>query len=138
MFALLDMGRDGKPFGNASDQKTRRSKVEGCRAHWKELREDVTLVLRSLLAEEQGGVLQALHAEAFRVVREISFLEVRREGGIVTQAVLLKLELRQPALRDCQVSLQTTDAGQRGAKAMHEQEPSRHSAMSDGRYLPSA
>jgi len=34
-------------------------------------------VLGCLLAEEQGGVLQALDAESFRVMREISFLEVR-------------------------------------------------------------
>ncbi len=111
---------------------------EGCRTHWEELREEVGLVLRCLLAEEQGGVLQALHAEAFRVVRKISFLEVRREGGVVAQAVLLELELRQPALRDGQVSLRSTDAGQRSSKAVHGQEPSRLSAMTDGRYLPTA
>ena len=81
----------------------------------------MSLVLRCLLAEEEGGVLQALHAQAFRVVREVSFLEIRRKGKGVPQAVLLKIELRLPALRDGQVSLRTIDARSRlhrsGARA---------------------
>ena len=95
-------------------------------------------MLRCLLAEEQGGVLQALDAETVRVMSEIRFLEVRGERGGVAKAVLLEVELRYPALRDGQVSLRAIDRSKACATKLACREAVQAVAMTDGRHMPSA
>ena len=92
-------------------------------------------MLRCLLTEEQGGVLQTLDAETFGVMSKISFFEVRGDCGGVAKAVLLEVELRHPALRDGQVSLRTVGSTCACVGDSAEQKPCMLAPSTDGRTV---